>query len=96
MIVNNSKQSNVTLYPNPAVDVLHITAKTPFVNQTYTLTNLAGQTILKAIANGNNLDINIATIANGAYVLQIGNEQEKVMIVHWELFESIFPCVNLK
>jgi hypothetical protein len=82
MVVNNNKQSNVTLYPNPTSDVLHITAKTPFVNQTYTLTNLAGQTILKAIANGNNLDINVAAIANGAYVLQIGNEQEKVMIVH--------------
>lgn len=71
-----SSQQNISLYPNPATDMLTITNmdKAPYV-----ITDLAGRAIIKGTGTGNTTNIQVSSLRPGIYLLHFtGNGKELV------------------
>ena len=81
-VLNTTNNKNVVVYPNPGTGIIHIANKTGFSDEAFTLTNITGQILYKGIANGNNAYINVTDLVNGVYILQIGANQQKVIVSH--------------
>ena len=69
----------VTLYPNPANNILIVETRhgTSLPNQTYRITNIMGQTLLQGSINAEIQQINIASLPAGLYFLSVGNTTQK-------------------
>ena len=85
--VRFGKPETVTLYPNPASDVLHILfAKQQQKNTVATIINSSGQTVLQTDISGlQSKQINVAAFANGIYELRISGTAtvtQKIVIRH--------------
>jgi len=69
--------SGLAIYPNPAIDVISLTATTSFsdvsdfVGRIYEVFDLQGRTLMEG-TYGHNIDI--SNLANGAYILRIHGE----------------------
>lgn len=61
--------SALSVYPNPATDVITVTNRDN-ISQ-ITLVNLLGQTVMQQTANATEVQLNIATLAQGTYILQV-------------------------
>jgi uncharacterized membrane protein YcgQ (UPF0703/DUF1980 family) len=64
------ENQQLTIYPNPAKDVLNI--KNLADNQEVTIYSINGSVIMKTIASGN-AEINISELRPGMYVVSAGN-----------------------
>ena len=60
---------NLTVYPNPATDVLNI-SNNQAISQ-ISVNNLLGQKVIDLKANGNAVQVNIAPLPAGTYIMQI-------------------------
>lgn len=70
-VMNTGTMSkNVTLYPNPATDVLSVAGSTA---SSYTVTDVAGRKMLSGELNGANASISISTLSPGMYLLQLAD-----------------------
>jgi len=67
--IENNDLSMVSVYPNPFTDVIWISGLQG--NEKIQLLNSVGQTIQVLISTGNQMELNIAPIASGLYLLQI-------------------------
>lgn len=72
---------SLTVYPNPASDVLNITANENITH--LVLNNLLGQKVMEQKANGTNAQLNVSNLAAGTYLLQVsaGSKSGTVKIV---------------
>ena len=68
----NDVENNVSIYPNPATEVLNVNANSNI--QSVEVLNIMGQTIQSYSANDNNTQINISNLANGVYMVKINTE----------------------
>ncbi len=66
----NSKNS-VSIYPNPATDILNIQIPENIKNPELKLTNIIGKTILKTNLNGSKNKLNIKNFPSGIYFVSI-------------------------
>ncbi len=73
--VANTTASEITIYPNPALDVLHIGATMPL---RAVINSLDGRTVLE---QANASEINISQLADGIYMLRLFNEEGEVVKV---------------
>jgi len=73
----NEKLSNtsISVYPNPTTNSLFLKAEINSLNQ-YRITNSIGQLMLKGTVNGNS--INVSSIKNGIYFIQLKDEKTNV------------------
>jgi len=70
-----SLTSKIKIYPNPATDVLNISNETSFSNATLYITDTTGRTVLKkSSVSGTSTNINLASFANGTYIIKIEDE----------------------
>ena len=76
IVIEQSNDETVHIYPNPVSDVLNIEISTPTIIQ---ITNVNGQ-ILKELQVETNSKINIADIPAGIYFLKIGQNTQKIII----------------
>ena len=69
----------LTVYPNPANNVLFVQTlrATSLPDQTYRITNLVGQTLLQGSINAETQQINIESLPEGMYFINVGNETMK-------------------
>jgi hypothetical protein len=66
--VQINKTAGITIFPNPAENMLHVSNSQAMKNATLTLTNASGQTVYKEVINSTgNLNINISRIPSGTY-----------------------------
>lgn len=66
-----SLNSGVSIYPNPATDVLNITSKQNSIQQ-FTITNLLGEVIVNSKqVTGNTVTVNTAELAQGVYIIRV-------------------------
>ena len=74
-----TKARDFTVYPNPASSVLFVeTVNAPSQpDQTYRITNLMGQTLVKGSINAETQQIDIANLPSGMYFISIGEQTEK-------------------
>jgi hypothetical protein len=70
MDVQETLSAAPTLYPNPAVDQLHITL-TGAENASVLILNTAGQTLKTVMASGSRVDIPIGDLNKGIYFVEI-------------------------
>ena len=75
VLIENKKDKNVAIYPNPTRDILNIS--TDNYEQSFILLNSIGQTVLQ----GDFLEksINLQSLPSGFYYLKIGAESYKVV-----------------
>ncbi|WP_222165682.1 peptide-N-glycosidase F-related protein [Edaphocola aurantiacus] len=78
---------NLNMYPNPAMDVLHIRVDGLSIQKgTVTLTNAIGQAVYTAEMKGNDFTLNTEAFPSGIYTLTYssdkGSRVEKVSIKH--------------
>ncbi len=67
----------VTIYPNPANDVLHVEASPGISQGEVVLCNMQGQVVLMEHLNSNHSTINIKHLSPGLYLLAITDEEGK-------------------
>ena len=70
-LINNS----LSLYPNPANDIIHISTIESLNNESYHLINTLGQDVLSGKLTGQSTSIDFHELSSGYYTLQIGNKQ---------------------
>jgi hypothetical protein len=72
---------SLTVYPNPANNVLNITSTENITH--LVLNNLLGQKVLEQKANGTNTQLNVSSLAAGTYLLQVtaGSKSGTIKIV---------------
>ena len=67
--LTDNASNEISYYPNPCVDVLHLATEIPSI---ITLSDLNGRTIFtKEISS--NLDLNVTNLSQGSYLLNISN-----------------------
>lgn len=64
-----------SIYPNPANDIIHVNTYTNLINESYTITNTLGQTILDGELENEHSTINIQSLSSGIYFLQLGDKR---------------------
>jgi hypothetical protein len=67
--------STLSVYPNPATDTIHISAKVAL--SSLALYNVYGKLILKKENNTNSLDV--SRLNSGVYFLEVSTNAEKVV-----------------
>ena len=68
--VKNIVSNNVSLYPNPATDLLNVTVKE---NSTFELIDITGKTVLSRMVEGTS-SINISKLSSGMYLAKVTSE----------------------
>lgn len=88
-IIENTINSNITIYPNPASDVLNVDFSNIYNSQSqnnlfnnsnsfeYSILDISGKLITKKFVdiNSNIMSINVNSLANGVYILQIKSQE---------------------
>jgi plastocyanin len=69
--------TKIDIYPNPVTDILSVRSTATLKNVQYSIVDITGKVISTGIFNGAALDVNVATLSNGAYYLQLGNDAQK-------------------
>ncbi len=67
----------LTVYPNPATDIL--TIETEAIGSAITLTDLTGRTVATATATTTKTEINITHLSAGTYIVRVGDRVGKVV-----------------
>jgi zinc metalloprotease ZmpB len=70
--VNESVKNHFVLYPNPAASILNVKGEFDS-NESVTIYNMLGQTVLRQAVTTNEESINIASLANGIYNVYFNN-----------------------
>jgi len=71
--MDNNNFTQINVYPNPVQSVLNIGNVTTTFD--YTLTNMDGKIILSGQLSETNATIDMTTVANGTYIVQLKNTQ---------------------
>ena len=73
--INTVAATQLSVYPNPATSVLNININnTNFKNSNVSITNVSGQELVNTNMSGTNTQLNIESLSNGIYFLNITNE----------------------
>jgi hypothetical protein len=72
--------NEIAIYPNPVHDILTICGISKAID--YSLISISGQILLKGKLENNISQINISSIALGAYILNIESKYFKIVITH--------------
>lgn len=62
----------ITIYPVPANDLIYLHAAKPFSDMRYHIINQNGQTMISGTIQSNNDPIDITSLSDGLYILQLG------------------------
>ncbi len=71
--INNSETNGFAIYPNPVKNDLKITVPTGYKNASITIFNSEGKQVLKGVLEAAQNNINVSSINNGIYNIQISN-----------------------
>ena len=74
--IDDEKQAKITLYPNPATDIIAITGNLPNIIP-YTITDMFGRLVLSGQLKGENAIIAISALPIGMYVLTLNTSTQK-------------------
>jgi len=67
--------TNLSIYPNPATDVLNINiSNANFKNSEVVVYNISGMEVLKTNMAANNAQLNIESLSNGVYFVKVTNQ----------------------
>jgi uncharacterized repeat protein (TIGR01451 family) len=70
-----------TIYPNPANDMVSIHAANAS-NEMLLVYDVFGNKVIEQSMNGNSMQLNTSSLASGAYIVQIANYHQRLIIQH--------------
>ena len=78
--VEENEMSNINVYPNPATNVINVSAQG---FEQYQLVNMLGQTVISNNLVNGNAQINVSELSNGVYFVRLinGSEVETVKVI---------------
>ena len=76
-ISENNQIINFQIYPNPTQDNLTVKVDPALLNQPYQIFSITGLLMFSGKITSENFDINLNSISEGVYLLQIGNQSKK-------------------
>jgi Secretion system C-terminal sorting domain len=68
---NVSASSGYSVYPNPAIDLIHIISDNYAAEKTITLYNILGEVVFSNVYTGKLSSLNTAGLSNGVYFIEI-------------------------
>jgi len=75
-ILNRKNETQLSVYPNPANDVLNINiSNVNFKNSKVMVTNVSGQQLINTNMSGAQAQLNIESLSNGVYFVNVSNEE---------------------
>jgi hypothetical protein len=77
--INNISATEVSVYPNPASNVLNVTSNENMTGFNLEMYDVVGRVVISQILEGNSNAINIAKLANGTYVYKITDKTDGVV-----------------
>ena len=73
------EKENIKIYPNPVTYILTIEATESLDNQTVTILDMLGKTVLSQQLSFGKNNINMGDVPSGTYILKVGNATRKVV-----------------
>ena len=70
----------MTVYPNPADDIIKIELGDNCYDNTLTITDITGKTVITEIVNSNTIEINVSNLSSGIYFIKHGDKVSKLAI----------------
>lgn len=70
---SNIDLNSINIMPNPASDLVRLSMDN-ISSGTYNLINLQGQTVLRGVYNADNIELNVAALRSGLYVVQVQDQ----------------------
>jgi hypothetical protein len=80
-VLQNSTTSPISVYPNPTSDIIHIQMKAEFSGTKYTLYSSTGIAVLSGELEGVETTINLKNLAEGLYLISLGDEAKQTVRV---------------
>ena len=71
--------SEIEIYPNPANDFVTIKTHNN-IGDLITISDISGRTLITEEVTADDIQINIADLAKGLYIIKVGNKSEKLII----------------
>lgn len=79
---NDSQKDEIFVYPNPVSEIAYIDA-IGLANAGYKIYTIDGKLVLQSVLNQNGFaSIDISMFENGIYILKIGNNSRKILVIH--------------
>ncbi len=73
-ITNINKEADVTIYPNPANDVLYFTDKSGVANNTVSIMDVSGK-VVTTVKNVSNASFSLTNLSAGVYFVRVQSER---------------------
>ena len=80
--ISDVESTALQVYPNPASDVLNVVCGPVERDARAALYDMSGRKVLGKTVNGDSLTFNTSTLANGVYILHVGDKNVKVVVRH--------------
>ena len=71
---------DISIYPNPTTDLLHVKTLDNLTNATYSIINYQGKKLIEDSAITNNTSIDVSSFANGSYLLKISSDEKEAVV----------------
>ncbi len=82
LTIDNNPLNGITIYPNPAKDILHIEAPADYLGSEITIHSMIGQTVFLKKIDVVKFDLNVSELEKGTYFIRLINESNS----HSQLF----------
>lgn len=77
---SNFDLSQVSVYPNPVINVLHVNSDSDFANQSYSVIDGLGRVVLNGKFNETENTINVVQLSKGIYYLKLSDNKASKFI----------------
>jgi hypothetical protein len=74
-----SKQMEISVFPNPASDVLNIRTEENVEKGLITISDVTGKVVCESVMQGNNTSVNLSQLQGGVYIYKIVNESGAIL-----------------
>jgi uncharacterized protein (TIGR02145 family) len=71
--LNNIEKSEIIISPNPANEFLNLSIDDKMIGSNYSVTDISGKIIFTGIISNQHMTIELARLAKGIYMIQVGN-----------------------
>ena len=78
--INEESVASMTVYPNPANDIVKIELGDNYYDNTLTITDITGKTVMTEIVTNNVMEINVSHLSSGLYFVKNGDKVSKLTI----------------
>jgi hypothetical protein len=74
-LVEPSNSNSFSFFPNPVTICINLNLENEYYNQTYTIRDILGKTIIQGKISGPSSSINIESLSNGVYFIAVGQSK---------------------